>query len=313
MVRTNTIVPPGSDAAVIRIKGTDKAIALTSNCNSRYCYLDPYIGSIIATVESARNLACSGAKPLAITDCLNFGNPEKPEIMWQFQKCVDGMAEAARRLATPIVSGNVSFYNETENKAIYPTPTVAMVGLIENKKNHITQWFKKKDDIIVLLGETKEELGGSEYLKLIHGLVQGPPPGIDLKAESGLISTILETSEMGIINSAHDLSEGGLAFAIAESCFTPLGTVGVKINPFYGKLREDAFLFGESQSRAIVSLDKKNIRQLENISLKYGVKMEVIGEVKGDSLLISGLIDLPILKAYEAWAFGFEDILKNYV
>jgi len=311
MVRTNTIVAPGSDAAVIRVKGTDKALALTSNCNSRYCYLDPYVGSMIAVAESARNLACSGAKPLAITDCLNFGNPEKPEIMWQFKRSVEGMAEAARRLGTPVVSGNVSFYNETENKAIYPTPTVAMVGLIENLRKHITQWFKKEGDIIVLLGETKEELGGSEYLKLIHELVSGPPPYIDLEVEASLTNTLLQASEMGIINSAHDLSEGGLAVAIAESCFTPNGPVGVKINPFYGRIREDAFLFGESQSRVIVSLDRKNIRILENIASKFGVPMEVIGKVAGNSLNIGDLINIQISKAYEAWAFGFEDVLRQ--
>ena len=311
MVRTNTIVAPGSDAAVIRVKGTDKALALTSNCNSRYCYLDPYVGSMIAVAESARNLACSGAKPLAITDCLNFGNPEKPEIMWQFKRSVEGMAEAARRLGTPVVSGNVSFYNETENKAIYPTPTVAMVGLIENLRKHITQWFKKEGDIIVLLGETKEELGGSEYLKLIHELVSGPPPYIDLEVEASLTNTLLEASEMGIINSAHDLSEGGLAVAIAESCFTPNGPVGVKINPIYGRIREDAFLFGESQSRVIVSLDRKNIRILENITSKFGVPMEVIGKVAGNSLNIGDLINIQISKAYEAWAFGFEDVLRQ--
>jgi len=311
MVRTNTIVAPGSDAAVIRVKGTDKALALTSNCNSRYCYLDPYVGSMIAVAESARNLACSGAKPLAITDCLNFGNPEKPEIMWQFKRSVEGMAEAARRLGTPVVSGNVSFYNETENKAIYPTPTVAMVGLIENLRKHITQWFKKEGDIIVLLGETKEELGGSEYLKLIHELVSGPPPYIDLEVEASLTNTLLEASEMGIINSAHDLSEGGLAVAIAESCFTPNGPVGVKINPIYGRIREDAFLFGESQSRVIVSLDRKNIRILENIASKFGVPMEVIGKVAGNSLNIGDLINIQISKAYEAWAFGFEDVLRQ--
>ncbi len=311
MVRTNTIVAPGSDAAIIRIKGTDKAVALTSNCNSRYCYLDPYAGAAIAVAESARNLACSGSKPLAITDCLNFGDPEKPEIMWQFKESVLGMAYAAILLGTPVVSGNVSFYNETENKAIYPTPTVAMVGLIENQRKHITQWFKKQGDIIALLGETKEELGGSEYLKLIHELVSGSPPYIDLEAESRLINTLLEACEKGTINSAHDLSEGGLAVAIAESCFTPNGPVGVKINPFYGRIREDAFLFGESQSRVIVSLDRKNIRILENIASKFGVPMEVIGKVGGNSLNIADLINIQISKAYETWAFGFEDVLQQ--
>ncbi|MER3445855.1 MAG: phosphoribosylformylglycinamidine synthase subunit PurL, partial [Candidatus Dadabacteria bacterium] len=211
MVRTNTIIPPGSDAAVIRIKGTDKSIAITSNCNSRYCYLDPLVGAEIAVAESARNLACSGATPLAITDCLNFGSPEKPEIMWQFKKSVEGISEAARRLGTPVVSGNVSFYNETEGRAIYPTPTIAMVGLISGIRNYTTQWFKNEGDILVLIGETKEELGGTEYLNLIHGLTSGPPPQINIEAESNLITTLIEATEYGILNSAHDLSEGGLA------------------------------------------------------------------------------------------------------
>lgn len=310
MVRTNTIVPPGSDAAVIRIKGTDKSVAITSNCNSRYCYLDPYVGAEIAVAESARNLACSGAIPLAITDCLNFGSPEKPEIMWQFKESIEGISDAARRLGTPVVSGNVSFYNETEGRAIYPTPTVTMVGLIENTRNHITQWFKKEGDILAVLGETKEELGGTEYLNLVHGLTSGFPPQINPEIESNLIMTLLEASEIGILHSAHDLSEGGLAVAIAESCFTPRGQVGVKIGSLYGKIRDDALLFGESQSRAIVSLDKENVYILENIALKHGVPMQVIGKVEGDTLFMKGLIDVPIQRAYESWAFGFEDVLK---
>lgn len=310
MVRTNTIIPPGSDAAVIRIKGTDKSIAITSNCNSRYCYLDPLVGAEIAVAESARNLACSGATPLAITDCLNFGSPEKPEIMWQFKKSVEGISEAARRLGTPVVSGNVSFYNETEGRAIYPTPTIAMVGLISGIRNYTTQWFKNEGDILVLIGETKEELGGTEYLNLIHGLTSGPPPQINIEAESNLITTLIEATEYGILNSAHDLSEGGLAVAVAESCFTPVGPIGVSMDSLCGKIREDALLFGESQSRAIVSLNKENVHILENIALKHGVPMQVIGKVGGDRLFIEGLIDIPISRAYEAWVFGFEGILR---
>jgi phosphoribosylformylglycinamidine synthase subunit PurL len=312
MVRTNTIVAPGSDAAVIRIKGTDKSVAITSNCNSRYCYLDPYVGAEIAVAESARNLACSGALPLAITDCLNFGSPEKPEIMWQFKQSIEGISEAASRLGTPVVSGNVSFYNETEKRTIYPTPTIAMVGLIENTRNHITQWFKKEGHVLALLGETKEEIGGTEYLNLIHGLTTGFPPQIDLDAESKLIMTLLEASDIGILYSAHDLSEGGLAVAVAESCFGTSGSVGVKIGSLYGKIREDALSFGESQSRALVSLDKESVYILENIALKHGVSMQVVGEVGGDRIFIEGLIDIPVSKAYGAWAFGFENVLKTY-
>ncbi len=314
MVRTNTTIPPGSDAAVIRIKGTTKAVALTSNCNSRYCYLDPYTGAVIAVAESARNLACSGAVPLAITDCLNFGNPGKPEIMWQFKKCIEGMSDAAKALDTPVVSGNVSFYNETEDNAIYPTPTVAMVGLIEDVRKQVTQWFKKEGDILVLLGETREELGGSEYLKMVHGLVSGSPPEIDLESESRLIRTLLEATKMGMLNSAHDLSEGGLAIAVAESCFTPSGAVGVKIKSLVNsQVREDALLFGESQSRVLASIDKNNLNAFEKIALKHGTPMQVIGEVGGDRFFIDGLIDIPIKKASESWAFGFESIFKSKI
>jgi phosphoribosylformylglycinamidine synthase len=230
--------------------------------------------------------------------------------MWQFKKSVEGISEAARRLETPVVSGNVSFYNETEDRAIYPTPTIAMVGLIENTINHVTQWFKKEGDVIAVLGETREELGGTEYLNLIHGLTSGIPPQINLEAESNLIMALLEAIEIGILNSAHDLSEGGLAVAVAESCFTPNGPVGVKIGSLYGRIREDALLFGESQSRAIVSLDRENVYILGNIALKHGVPMQVIGEVGGDGLLMDGLINIPISRAYEAWAFGFENVLK---
>jgi phosphoribosylformylglycinamidine synthase len=221
MVRTNTVVIPGSDAAVVRIKGTKKALAMTVNCNSTYCYLDPYTGGAIAVAESARNLACSGAKPLAITDCLNFGSPEEPGVMWQFKRAIEGISEAALRLNTPVVSGNVSFYNQTGRKAVYPTPAIGMVGLIADVEKHITQWFKDEGDVIVLLGETKEELGGSEYLKQVHGIVAGDPPVLDLQAETNLVRALLEASDRGIIKSAHDLSEGGIALSLAESCFTP--------------------------------------------------------------------------------------------
>jgi phosphoribosylformylglycinamidine synthase II len=313
MVRTNTITPPGSDSALIRIKGSRKAIALTANCNSRYCFLDPYIGATIAVAESARNLACSGAIPLAITDCLNFGSPENPEVMWQFVKSVEGLAEAAKVLGTPIVSGNVSFYNETGSKAIYPTPSVAMVGLIEDAENHLTQWFKNEGDIIVIFGKTREELGGSQYLSQIHGLVRGTPPELDLEAESNLLRTLLEASKNGIIKSSHDLSEGGLATALAESCFTPSGPIGARIKIDNNHhMRKDAILFSESQSRALISLDKSDMPDLEKICQAYGVPMEVIGEVQGDRLLIEGLLNIHISDAHKAWNNGLENLFKSY-
>ena len=311
MVRTNTIALPGSDASVVRIKGTNKAVAMTVNCNSTYCYLDPYTGAGIAVAESARNLACSGATPLAITDCLNFGSPEKPEVMWQFEQAIDGMSKACSKLNTPVVSGNVSFYNETEGTAIYPTPTVGMVGLIEDMDKHMTQWFKDEGDIIVLLGETKEEFGGSEYLKQIHGRVCGIPPSLDLDKELKLIRTLLQGSQEGIIKSAHDISEGGLALAISESCFTPSGLKGVEIK-IPQSIRDDALLFSESQARAIISLDEQNIAKIKELTKRCGVPMKIIGSVNGARLFIEDLIDIPISKAYSKWALGFENILKSY-
>jgi len=248
---------------------------------------------------------------MAVTDCLNFGNPEKPQVMWQFKRAIDGMCAAVLKLNTPVVSGNVSFYNETEDKAIYPTPTIGMVGLIEDVNKHLTQWFKNTGDIVVLLGETKEELGGSEYLKQIHGMVLGTPPELDLDSELSLINTLLEASGKGIINSAHDLSEGGIAVGLAECCFTPNGPLGVNINLPLNQ-REDALLFSESQSRAIVSLDETELETLKDTAQIYGTPIQVIGRVEGTRLSIENLIDLHITKAYDAWASGFESKIKSY-
>ena len=311
MVRTNTVVLPGSDAAVVRIKDTKKALAMTVNCNQTYCYLDPFTGAGIAVAESARNLACSGALPLAITDCLNFGSPEEPGVMWQFKRAIEGISEAAVRLNTPVVSGNVSFYNQTGRSAIYPTPTIGMVGLITDVEKHITQWFKDDGDVIVLLGETREELGGSEYMKQVHGIVAGKPPRLDLEAESNLVRALLEASDRGILKSAHDLSEGGIALSLAESCFTPENTVGITVE-LSGTIRGDALLFSESQARAVVSLDNKNTGILRTITESNNVPMTVIGTVGGAGFLIKGLIDIPVSEARRAWAAGFENNLKSY-
>ncbi|HSC34800.1 MAG TPA: phosphoribosylformylglycinamidine synthase subunit PurL [Thermodesulfobacteriota bacterium] len=311
MVRTNTVVLPGSDAAVMRIKDTEKALAMTVNCNSTYCYLDPHTGGAIAVAESARNLACSGALPLAVTDCLNFGSPEEPGVMWQFKRAIEGISEAAVRLNTPVVSGNVSFYNQTGGNAVYPTPTIGMVGLIADVGKHITQWFKDDGDVIVLLGETREELGGSEYMKQVHGIVAGEPPKIDLEAESNLVRALLEASDRGILKSAHDLSEGGIALSLAESCFTPENTFGITVE-LSGAIRGDALLFSESQARALVSLDDKNAGILKTITESNNVPMSVIGRVGGTGFLIKGLIDIPVSEAKRVWAAGFESNLKSY-
>ncbi|MGH7884286.1 MAG: phosphoribosylformylglycinamidine synthase subunit PurL [Thermodesulfobacteriota bacterium] len=315
MVRTNTVLEPGSDCSVIRIKDTNKAIAITSNCNSRYCYLNPREGTIIALCENARNLACSGAKPLAVTDCLNFGNPENPEIMWQFKESIEGMKTASKALGTPIVSGNVSLYNETEGTAIFPTPTIAMVGLIKDINKTISQWFKDDGDVIMLIGDTFDEVGGSEYLKLIRNKIEGLSPRINIEKEKALINTLIESIDERILKSSHDISEGGLAAALAECCFNPNGLKGALINPkalTENSLRDDILLFSESQSRAVVTLEKENIQKLKNISEKNGISIKLIGVVVGEKLIIENILDISTKIAYDAWSNGFEDTLfKN--
>ena len=309
MVRTDSIVMPGSDAAVVRVKETGKAIALTTDCNSRYCFLDPATGASIAVAEAARNLVASGARPLALTDCLNFGNPERGEVMWQFKEAARGISEACTVLGVPVVSGNVSFYNETSGKAIYPTPTIGMLGLIDDISRHTTQWFVDEGDLIVLFGETLEEVGGSEYLKVFHGLDKGAPPVIDLGLEKNTQQACLEGIKTGIIKSAHDLSEGGVAVALFEACLLPDAIMGANVRFSNSSMRKDALLFGESQSRFIASLAPQDIDRLKSIADEKGVKLEVIGTVGGDSLVIEGLIDLPVSAIKAEW----EATINNYV
>ncbi|MEW6609518.1 MAG: phosphoribosylformylglycinamidine synthase subunit PurL, partial [bacterium] len=290
MVRTNTEVLPGKgDAAVLNIKGTQKAIAVTCDGNGRYCYLDPYVGGMIAVAEAARNVVCVGAKPLAITNCLNFGNPEKPEVMWQFQKVVEGMIQACNILHTPVTGGNVSFYNESEEIAIYPTPVIGMLGIIDGYRGSGIG-FKDEDDIIVLLGETKEELGGSEYLKVLHHQVAGKPPMIDLEWENNIQATCLAAIQQGIIKSAHDCAEGGLAIALAECCI--VGNIGAEITLDSEFIEPHYLLFAESQSRIILSLKKENLDDLEKLASLYQVTFSILGKVKPGHLRINNWIDI---------------------
>ncbi|HOU26148.1 MAG TPA: phosphoribosylformylglycinamidine synthase subunit PurL, partial [Candidatus Cloacimonas sp.] len=221
MVQIGTVVEPGSDAAVVRIPDTDLAIGLSTDCNGRYCYLDPYLGALLAVAESARNVACSGAKPIAITNCLNFGNPYKPEVYYCFKESIRGMSDACKALGTPVTGGNVSFYNENPEGAIYPTPVIGMLGLMTDYRKATTQYFKHENDIIVLLGSLKASFGGSEYLKIQHNIIAGKPPIVDLEEELHLQDLILELIDKGLVNSAHDISEGGLLIAVLESCFNP--------------------------------------------------------------------------------------------
>ena len=255
MVGTNTVVCPGSDAAVVRLKGTNKALAMTTDGNSRYCLLNPHMGGSLAVAEAARNLVCSGAQPVGVTDCLNFGNPERPDIMWQFVMAVEGIADACRAFEIPVVSGNVSFYNETNGLSIYPTPILGMVGIIDSPEHITTQWFKQPGDHILLLGLNNEDLGGTEYLKVIHSREQGLIPWLDLEVEQRLHRCLLGLIRKGWVQSAHDCSEGGLLVALAECCIThPLTALGARITIPPHRIRLDALLFGESPSRAIISV-----------------------------------------------------------
>ena len=307
MVQTNTIVLPGSDAAVLRLKGTNKAIAATTDCNSRYCFLNPYRGAQIAVVEAARNLVCSGAEPAAVTDCLNFANPEKPDRFWQFKNCVEGIADACKFFNIPVVSGNVSFYNESTKGAIYPTPAIGMIGIIDNIERVCTQYFKEENEIIILLGLSKENLGGSEYLKEVHGLIKGNAPELDLRLEEAVQRTALEAIKKGLVSSSHDCSEGGLAVALAECCISNKeNAMGAVIDNLNFTDRKDAVLFGESQSRIILSCGKKSVTKIRDIAKKFDAPFQIIGKTGGKELkILDGkriLINVSFEKMLDKWA-----------
>ncbi|PIQ86175.1 MAG: phosphoribosylformylglycinamidine synthase II [Candidatus Omnitrophica bacterium CG11_big_fil_rev_8_21_14_0_20_45_26] len=299
MVRTDTIFLPGHDAALARIKDTKKGIAISTDCNALYGYLDPYEGGKIAVAEAARNVAASGARPLAITNCLNFGNPMKPEIFWQFRESVKGMSEACRAFNTPVTGGNVSFYNESPKGAIYPTPTVGMVGVIDDVDKRVPSFFQKAGDLIYLLGETKEELGGTQYLLTVHGKRKGLTPRLDLNRETALVKLMIAMAEKRAVQSCHDISDGGFAVAIAECLFGkrhhPLGAE-IKNLDWAKGLRSDSALFGESQSRAIVSIALNQKEDFESLARSFKVPFTQIGRVTEKELLIGDWIRLPSAK-----------------
>ena len=321
MVRTNTMVRPGSDAAVLRIKGTSKALAVSVDCNSRYCLLNPYEGAKIAIVECARNLACCGAEPVGVTDCLNFGNPERPEVMWQFVLAIEGMKDACEALNVPIVSGNVSFYNETNDLSIYPTPMIGMVGLIEQADLAVTQWFKQAGDIIILLGTTREDLGGTEYLKILHHREQGSPPFLSLETEQAVQACTVALIRRGLVQSAHDCSDGGLAVALAESCISaPSGRLGAVVQLPLGRLRRDALFFGESQSRVILSVKPDEAERVLQTAREMGVAASKIGTVGGDRCVVTlddvpsgpgAKIDVDLDSLFDRWAHALERALTS--
>jgi phosphoribosylformylglycinamidine synthase len=304
LVGGNSVVRPGADAAVVRVEGTRRALALSVDCNSRYCRLDPYLGAVLAVVEAARNVVAVGARPLAVSDCLNYGNPEKPDVMWEFQQGIQGIRDACLALGTPVVSGNVSFYNDTEGRSIPPTPTISMVGLLDDVELHVTPWWKAEGDVIVLLGRTREELGASEYLAVLHGMVRGAPPWIDLEAETRLHRVCLAGVQERLFRSLHDVGAGGLAVALAECSFHGPG-LGVRVDLEEG-IRTDALLFGESQSRMLASARRRSLGHLRDLARRDEVPLTVLGEVRGRSLVVGDVLDLPIEPARERWRRALE-------
>ncbi|MDD5447940.1 MAG: phosphoribosylformylglycinamidine synthase subunit PurL [Actinomycetota bacterium] len=308
MVMTNTLITPGSDAAVLRIKGSRKAIALSSDCNGRYCYLDPYLGTQIALAESARNVACSGARPTAITNCLNFGNPEKPEIFWQFEKSVEGLADAARAFETPVVGGNVSFYNESFGEAIYPTPVIGMLGVLDDFESRLEAAFQGSGDTVFLIGETKDELGGSEYLKVIYKEVSGNPPALDLKKEKALAQFLVEAASRHLLKSAHDLSDGGLAVALCESCV--LGGVGASME-IAEELPPHVACFSESQSRVLVSFEAEREDEVRALLDEFGLVVGAVGKTGGGSVEIGDYIKISLDEVRDAYERFLEKIISS--
>ncbi|GHV47341.1 hypothetical protein FACS1894204_10630 [Synergistales bacterium] len=311
-VGTNTVVRPGSDAAVMRLPGSKKGMALAVDCNTRYTYLDPWRGGAIAVAESARNVAVSGAKPLAITNCLNFGNPEKPEIYWQFVKATDGVAAACESLNTPVTGGNVSFYNEYDGQAIYPSPTIGMVGVIDDVEKRLTSAFKADGDVVLLAGESFEELGASEAHYILTGKDEGEVPVLDFAKEKALYEFLAEAADKELLSSAHDCADGGLAVALAESAIQ--GGVGVSLAWEEKGISTAAALFGESQSRAVVSFASKNKDSVEALLKKHSVPFTPLGMTGGEdfSIKLNGemIISRAVSELARVWDRSIPEIMK---
>jgi phosphoribosylformylglycinamidine synthase len=294
MVRTNTAILPGADAAVVRIKETRRALAMCLDGNGRYCAIDPREGAKLVVAEAARNVVCVGARPIAITNCLNFASPERPEVMWSFSEVIDGMAEACEAFSTPVVSGNVSFYNETEGRGIHPTPVIGMIGLVEDVRRVVTQGFKREGHLVALVGEAGDDLAASEYAATVEGrtfeemIASGARvPRLDLAREKAVQEAVLLAAEEGLLQSAHDCSDGGLAVALAECCFSSLGreAVGASVE-LGGEPGAAAQLFGETPSRVVVSFDESQRTRFERIAAQAGAPLKIIGRVGGARLQI---------------------------
>jgi phosphoribosylformylglycinamidine synthase len=317
-VGTNTIAQPGLSAAVVRVKGTPRALAISVDGNGRFGYLDPYTGAMLAVAEASRNVACAGGEPIGATNNLNFGNPERPEIMWQIAEAVRGIGDACRALSVPITGGNVSLYNETEGRAIYPTPVLGVVGLLEDASKIATRRFKREGASIILLGDNHGELGGSEYLATLHRTVAGEPPSIDLGREAALQSLIVRLIRSGIVESAHDCSEGGLAIAIAECTFDTSG-IGAVVNVagagITGPMSVNATLFGESASRIVVSAPRDRVDAVLAAAATAGVTAVEIGTTGGDRIQIGvdgqRQIDADVRASEQAWSTAIENLMAS--
>ncbi len=321
MVRTNTAVLPGADAAVIRIKETRRAIAMCLDGNARFVAVNPREGAKLNVAESARNVVCVGAKPIAVTNCLNFASPERPEVMWSFSEVIDGIKEACEAFETPVVSGNVSFYNETEGRGILPTPTIGMVGLIEDTRKIITQGFKTEGDLIALLGTTNDDLSVSEYAQTILGLTtnelieSGEVPVIDLNLEKRVQRTCLQLADAFLLKSAHDCSDGGLAIAIAESCFSSLNrrAIGAEIELKDENLSVEVLLFSETPSRIIISFAAEKSSEIKAIAVENNCPFQIIGKIGGENLTIkindSEVVSASIAELENVWKGSLENQL----
>ena len=310
-VRTNTVQGPGQSAGVVRIKDTNIGLSVSTDCNGRYVYLNPKQGGMVAVAESARNVVCSGAQPLAITNCLNFGNPKDPEIYWQFREAVLGMGEMCRALDTPVTGGNVSFYNENTEGAVYPTPVIGMVGMLEDMAHATSISYKNEGDFIVCLGSLNPTLGGSEYLKIVHDKIEGPLHNFDIKSELDVQNLCLDAIKEGLINSAHDISDGGLAVNIAESILFSDKGIGAEIN-LSRKMRNDELLFGECQSVIIVTINEENLFTLVEKAQALNVYTQTIGKVTSNGkLIINDLIDIGKKELNDAYFQSLEKIMKS--
>ena len=304
MVGDATVVEPGGDAAMLRVKGTRIGIAVTTSCNARYCHLDPNLGAQHAVAEAARNIIATGAQPLAVTDCLNLANPDRPEVYWELEETVAGLAQACRTLDVPVVSGNVSLYNESATTAIHPTPVVGMVGRIDDYAHRLHAAFTGEGEFVLLLGSSHNDLGGTEYLKVEHGLVAGRPPDLDLARERAVGKLVLSATAAGLIHSAHDCSDGGMLVALAECCL--LGGVGMRGPALVPEapLRLDAALFGESPGRFIVTAASRAMPELQSLARRHHVELSMLGLTGGDVLELEGQLKVTLAEMRDAWEGG---------